>query len=248
MTRSGLLSALASAAIALGAGARGASAQPQETLKFEKGSHICLVGNTLGERMEHDGWLEATIQSRFPQDQLMFRNLCEAADQVDLRLRVQGFGTPDEWLERGQADVIFAFFGFNESFEGQKGVEKFKNELETYVKHLQGMRYNGRSAPKIVLFSSIAQEKINDPNLPDNAQNNKNIEMYAQATRQVAQDNGVIYVDLFNPSLQLYSKATKPLTIDCIHLTADGDRQIANVIADQLFPGSSNGASLDKLR
>src|SRR5665213_3924009 len=79
-----LIGAIASAGLAAGFLApvsRGA------TLDLEKGSHISLVGNTLGERMGHDGWLETTIQARLPQQQISFRNLCEAADEVDQRIR-----------------------------------------------------------------------------------------------------------------------------------------------------------------
>ena len=32
-----------------------------------------------------------------------------------------------------KADVIFAFFGFNESFAGPKGLEKFRGDLEILV-------------------------------------------------------------------------------------------------------------------
>ena len=252
MSNRRLLGAVVSAAIALAGAAGTASAQAHGgPLKLEKGDHICILGNTLGERMEHDGWLETLVQSRFPGQQLTFRNLCEAADQVNFRIRVAGFGAPEEWLGREKADVIFAFFGFNESFAGPKGLDRYKKDLDSFIQHTLGAKYNGKSAPRLVLFSSIAQEKINDPNLPDNAANNKNIKLYADATQQVAQDHGVIYVDLFTPSQQLYSKANQPLTIDCIHLTADGDRQIATVIADALFPGAASkqdGASLEKLR
>ena len=118
--------AILSAAIALAAAttANGAAQGPE--LKFEKSQHVCLIGNTLGERMQHDGWLETFFQSRLPEDELRFRNLCVAADEVNLRTRVDGFGTPDEWLTKEKADVIFAFFGYNESFAGQKGLAKFK--------------------------------------------------------------------------------------------------------------------------
>src|SRR5438067_11800101 len=34
--------------------------------------------------------------------------------------RSEGFGTADDWLKKTEADVIFAFFGFNESFQDRK--------------------------------------------------------------------------------------------------------------------------------
>jgi glucose/arabinose dehydrogenase len=241
-----LIGAIASAGLAAGLFASPARAA---TLDLEKGSRICLVGNTLGERMGHDGWLETVIQSRMPQQQVSFRNLCEAADQVEQRIRVEAFGSPDEWLGNEKADVIFGFFGFNESFAGPAGVENFKKQLDGYVKHVLDHKYNDKSAPKVVLFSPIAQEKINDPHLPDNVANNKNIELYSKAIEEVASANKVIYVDLFTPTQSLYGKASTPLTIDCIHLNDEGDKQVAGVIADALFGSNAAGAdTVEKLR
>src|SRR5918997_528805 len=69
-------------------------------LELKKGDHICVIGNTLAERMQHDGWLETLIQARFPEHELVFRDLGYSGDEVrlDKRLRSMNFGTPDEWL------------------------------------------------------------------------------------------------------------------------------------------------------
>ncbi|HET6881039.1 MAG TPA: ThuA domain-containing protein, partial [Pirellulales bacterium] len=95
-------------------------------LKLNKGDHISIIGNTLGERMQHDGWLETLIQSTFPEHQLTFRNLSFSADELTIRQRSEGFGSPDEWLTKTKTDVVFAFFGFNESYAGEEGLAKFK--------------------------------------------------------------------------------------------------------------------------
>ena len=57
------------------------SAEP--SLQLEKGDHICIFGNTLAERMQHDGWLETLLHTRFPQHELVFRNLGYSADEID---------------------------------------------------------------------------------------------------------------------------------------------------------------------
>src|SRR6185369_13930182 len=85
-------------------------------LEIRKGDHISIIGNTLADRMQHDGWLETQLQARFARDELMIRNLGYSADELTIRLRSKDFGTPDEWLGRTKADVILAFFGYNESF------------------------------------------------------------------------------------------------------------------------------------
>src|SRR5688572_14715596 len=77
-----------------------AAAAESAKLELKKGDHICVIGNTLAERMQHDGWLETLIHARFPEHELVFRNLGYSADEVrlDRRLRSLNFGTPDEWL------------------------------------------------------------------------------------------------------------------------------------------------------
>ena len=41
---------------------------------FNEGDHICLIGNSLAERMQHHGWLETLLQSQLPNKNLVFRN------------------------------------------------------------------------------------------------------------------------------------------------------------------------------
>src|SRR5262245_3938291 len=69
-----------------------------QNLELKKGDHICLVGNTLAERMQFFGNLEARLTSRLADQELVFRNLGYAADEITTRLRSMDFGTPDQWL------------------------------------------------------------------------------------------------------------------------------------------------------
>ncbi|MEW6303283.1 MAG: PVC-type heme-binding CxxCH protein, partial [Verrucomicrobiota bacterium] len=232
-------------------------AQP---LKLEKGDHICIIGNTLADRMQHHGWMETRLHARFPQHNLVVRNLAFAGDEVGLRLRSKNFGSPDEWLSGSspipepnkltdinsvrrnrfeltetKADVIFAFFGYNESYAGEAGLAKFKTDLDNSLKGMLGKKYNGKSAPRIALFSPVAHENLKDPNLPDGSENNKRLKLYTAAMAEVAKANNVVFVDLFTPSQDLYAKAKQPLTINGVHLNERGDEQLAAVIEKGLF-------------
>ncbi|MBP9903066.1 MAG: azurin, partial [Verrucomicrobia bacterium] len=131
-------------------------------LELKPGDHIAIIGNTLADRMQHDGWLETLIVAKFPQDDLVFRNLAVAGDEVVLRHRSENFGSPDSWLTKTKADVIFAFFGFNESFKGDARLNQFKQDLDKFVKATKAQNYSGKGAPRLVLFSPIANEKLND--------------------------------------------------------------------------------------
>jgi putative heme-binding domain-containing protein len=221
------------------------------SLALKKGNHISIIGNTLPERMQHDGWLEAAVHARFPEHQLTFRNLAFSADELTIRQRSEGFGSPDEWLTKTKSDVVLAFFGFNESFAGKDGLEKFKQDLNGFIKQTLAQKYNGQSPPTLVLFSPIAHENLHNANLPDGGENNTRLALYTRAMAEVAKANGVMFVDLFQPSLELYRAAKEPLTINGIHLTEKGNERLAEVIASALFadaPPRVSGDGLARLR
>src|SRR6266852_5707884 len=104
------------------------AAAHSETFPLNKGDHIILIGNALADRMQHHGWLETLIQSRFPEHNLVFRNLGFDGDELTVRLRSAGFGSQDEWQTATKADVVFVFIGYNESFAGPSGLDKFKKD------------------------------------------------------------------------------------------------------------------------
>src|SRR5438874_2187249 len=78
---------------------------------------------------------------------------------------------------------------------------------------------------------------------PDGAENNKRLALYTAAMAEVARANKVVFVDLFQPSRQLYAKASRPLTINGIHLNEYGNELVAKVTDQALFGGRQTGAS-----
>ncbi|MBI3823255.1 MAG: discoidin domain-containing protein [Planctomycetes bacterium] len=212
----------------------GAVAQAQP-LTLKKGDRISIVGNTLAERMQHHGWLETLLYTRFSQHDLVFRNLGFSGDEVTTRLRSSGFGSPDEWLTKTKTDVVFAFFGYNESFKGKDGLDKFKADLDAYVKNLKSKKYNGVSSPRVVLFSPIAHEDLKDKNLPDGKDTNERLKLYTDAMADVAKANEAVFVNLFAPTLKAYPQHKKPWTINGIHLNETGDEYLAMAIDEALF-------------
>ena len=248
-----------------------------QNFELHKGDHICLVGNTLAERMQDFGWLETRLTSRFLEHDLTFRNLGYSADELTVRLRSMDFGTPDQWLageapipQPGKlnpdspvrknrfeltdtkADVIFAFFGYNEAQAGEAGLPKFKEDLATWIKHTLGQKYNGRSAPRLVLFSPIAHEDLEDPNLPDGEENNQRLALYTAAIGEVAKAHGVRFVDLYSPTKALFASAREPDTINGVHLNERGDAAVAAIIEQAIFPDgpqlARDAAALERLR
>ena len=222
-----------------------------QSLELKNADHICLIGNALADRMQHHGWLETLIVAKFPQLDLVFRNLAVSGDEVAFRHRSENFGSPDDWLTKTRADVVFAFFGFNESFKGDAGLDKFRQDLEKFLKDTQAKNYSGKGAPRIVLFSPIANERMTDPNLPDPAENNANLRKYTAAMAEVAKASGVKFVDLFSLSQPLYAQAAnedRSLTFNGLHLTEAGDKALAPEIFQALFDTKPPTVKLERLR
>jgi putative heme-binding domain-containing protein len=226
-------------------------AQPpaSDKLELKPNDHICFIGNSTAERMQHYGWLETYLHSRFPEHKLTFRNLGFAGDTLTTRLRSDSFGSPDQWLTKCQADVIFAFFGYNESFEGVEGLPKFKSDLEAFIKHTLSQKYNGKSAPRIVLFAPLAHENLKSPHLPDGVQNNVRLKLYTDALREAAKTHHLTFCDLYQLSQALYG-TSKPLTINGIHLNEHGDQKVGQSVDINLFDKANAAETeyLEKLR
>jgi len=230
-------------------------------LKLEPNDRIAIVGNTLAERMQHEGSFEALIYALHPEHNLTIRNLGFSADELTVRLRSANFGSLDQWLSASApipkpdaiadrentaknrfagiglpADVVLMFFGYNESFGGEAGLPKFRKDLETYIDQLRSQKYNGRTSPRLAVLSPIGFENHKTRYLPDGAGINANLKLYTAAMKDVAAAKQVPFVDLFAPSLSAYETAKDKLTINGIHLNDAGNKTVAEFAAKGLFP------------
>jgi hypothetical protein len=122
----------------------------EPSLSLKKDARIVLIGNNLGSRMMNYGHFETEMHLRYPDFNLFIRNMCDGGNTPGFRPHAsrvspwafpgaekfqtelanfsdsQGFfDTEDQWLTRLKADVIIAFFGYNESFEGPQGLANY---------------------------------------------------------------------------------------------------------------------------
>ena len=210
--------------------------QPIKTqlpLEIEKGARIALIGNMLLEREQHFGYLETLLYQRFPQHNLVVRNLAWPADTADLQPRPDNFADVEQHLTHEKIDIIFASFGFNESFAGPDGLAEFKANLMKYVGELKSKSFNGKSAPQIVLLSPIANENIQG--VPAADLNNANLEIYAQAVKQIASSQSVGFVDVYEPTANLMKSPGNDVTINGVHLNDAGYAAFANMVYQRVF-------------
>src|SRR6478736_298914 len=241
-------------------------------LKIKKDSRIVLIGNNLGSRMMNYGYFETEMQVRYPDSLLFIRNMCDGGDTPGFRPhsgRVSPwafpgaekfqtelatpsgseghFETPDQWLTRLKADIIIAFFGYNESFQGKQGLENYKGELDAFIKHTLSQTYNGKSAPQLAIVSPIAFEDISDSlDVPNGKKENVNLELYAEAMEEVAAKNNIHFIDAFNPSEEWYAQNKAPLTIDGSQLNDAGYAKFSLLLADQVFGNTAPVAEANR--
>ncbi len=199
-------------------------------LDLELGDHICLVGNALGERMQHRNHWETMLHQLHPDKELTVRNLCFPGDTVDIRLRSLNFGDPDQHLQHSRASVVLFFFGSNESFAGKEGLKEFGEKLDDLIAETKTKDYNdSKTGPKIVLVSPTAFENTGDPNLPSGEEHNERLAMYAAEMERIAKKNGVGFVDLFTPTKALFDESARRLTLDGMQLNDDGYKALAPI-------------------
>lgn len=246
--------------------------EPDNRLQISPNSHIVMIGNNLCSRMINFGHFETELQLRYPKDSLFIRNMCDGGNTPGFRPHsarkspwafpgaekfypnelsndsgsIGHFPTEDEWLTELKADIIIAFFGYNESFNGAEGLENYKNELRAFIQHTKNQKYNGTSAPQLALVSPIAFEDLSDEmDLPDGVEENKNLKMYTEAMREVAAEDGVLFVDAFSPSKSWMETETEHITADGFQLNDLGYKKLADLLADNIF-GADKASKADR--
>ena len=194
---------------------------------------VALVGNTLFERMGHYGFFESWIHSKYPEAQLVFRNLAWSADTVSLRPRPDNFADLEQHLFRVQADLILMAFGFNESFSGKQGLEAFERALHDWVSQLQRLAFNGHSGPRMVLVSPIACEDVEG--VAADQLNHEHLVAYSAAMQRVAQKLGVGFADMLTPSRAWLAQSSWQGTINGVHLNQRGYQRFSEDLYLALF-------------
>src|SRR5690554_2423016 len=238
---------------------------PNNVIQLKKGSRIVLIGNNLGSRMMNYGHFETEMHLRYPDSLLFIRNMSDGGNTPAFRPHSSRkspwafpgaekfhpelanyadseghFPTEDEWLFSLKPDVIIAFFGYNESFDGEGGLVNYKAELDAFIKHTLSQKYNGDTTFKLAIVSPIAFEDLSAKmDLPNGKKENINLELYSNAMKEVAAQNNILFVDAFNPSRKWYNSSDEDLTIDGFQLTDNGYVKFSKLLVNEIFGKSS---------
>jgi lysophospholipase L1-like esterase len=211
------------------------SPQCTQAAEFElkNGDRVVLLGNTLVEREQRYGYWEAALTSRFP-ERVTFRNLGWSGDTV-LGIARAEFGSPQDGFKRLKDDVeafeptvILVAYGTNESFEGEAGLPRFQQGLDTLLDTL------AKTKARMVLISPIRFEDLGKP-LPDPTHQNNNLRLYRDVLKAAAGKRSLPFVDLFEASANRVPPGpARPLTENGMHMNAYGYYRTAFALEREL--------------
>ncbi len=209
-----------------------------DPFELVSGQRIVAVGGALAERMNLYGNFEAGLHLRNPEKNLVFRNFGWPADEVGLQQRPGNYTTIDDPLSVFSPDTFLCFFGFNESFAGTSAeqLNAFKTQYKNWIdRKLEEFSKDG-AAPRFVLISPVAFEASGNPLQPDGVQENERLRLYSGVIRSLASELEYRYVELFEPTLKLFSaEPGLQYSINGIHLNEQGDAVVSRLMHESLF-------------
>ncbi len=183
-------------------------------------TRVVWVGSTWVEREQQSSHWEASVHALFPGKKIVWRNLGWSGDNVSGESRA-GFGSVEDGYKELlknirdlKPNLILVSYGFNEAFEGAKGISNFKTKYARLLKdlkplgakiHLTGLQPVVNHPPELVSTDALDTQQ----------------KQYNLAIQEIAHDAGVGF--LTTTSLVLTSPN---FSSNGIHLTPDGYRHL----------------------
>ena len=224
------------------------AARSEEAFEFRQNDVVAIFGNGLADRMQHDPWVETVLQSHLAGKNVRFRNMSFSGDVVNQRPRSKGFTNDEEYLQHVGPDVVFVFYGYNESYAGPSGTDQYRTELVKLVERYRRLRKEAGKDVRFVLFSPIAYQNTGDRLLPDGTDLNAKLLAYTAATRAAAIETGAAFVNLYTPTHRLFLSSDQRYTINGIHLNGRGYKELAGIICEALLgKGAASDGELELL-
>ena len=200
-----------------------------KVLTLRDGERVVFLGNSFFERAIDYGHLEASLTMRWPERRFTFRNLGWDGDTVYGHSRAggrrrqvfgdaeEGYNRMTEHLKAEDPSLVFVAYGFNESFDGAKGISSFRKGLNRLLDSLEV------HTKRIVMITP-------PPVIGQHGAVNTMLGSYAEILLETARERGFLAVDLFgNKTLndQVFRE-------NGLHLSDAGYRRTAEILAQEL--------------
>jgi lysophospholipase L1-like esterase len=205
-----------------------------EPFVLKDDERVVFVGNTLIEREQRYGYWETALTSRYPDKNITFRNLGWSGDNVwgDARAgfgtRADGFNHLKEHVLSLKPTLIIVGYGGNEAFDGPNALPQFEKGLNTLLDAFAPAK------ARLVLLGPPPQEDMGRP-LPDPTEQNKNLQLYRDALRDIAKKREATFVDLYSLFGDVAKEPEARLTHNGLHLNAQGYYRTVKAL-DRGFP------------
>jgi mono/diheme cytochrome c family protein/glucose/arabinose dehydrogenase len=201
--------------------------------KFSLGQQevVVFIGQENLVREAKSCEIESRLATAFADKNPVFRSMAWQADTVHEQWRDLNFGPWKGQLETVGATTLILQFGQAEALQGQGGLTRFKADYHKLLDDL------GRHTPRIVLLSPVGfMTSARPPNLRSPAKL-ADLEAYAAAVAEIAQQRGLPYVKL--------TQAAEPhASVDGLHLSDEAlaaiGREFARAVALSESPQRSD--------
>jgi len=223
------------------------AAPPPPAMELQDGDRVVLLGDTLIEREQRYGYVEARLTVRWPDRHITFRNLGWSADTVMGQSRVSfDWSKPEEeWFQQltnqlvaVKPTVAILGYGMASSFAGEAGLPKFKADLNKLIDAIQSLSKDTKV--RFMFLGPIRHEELGPP-FPDPTEHNKQLERYSTAIQEIARARGSPFIDLFhNLGDGTKDRIPRAYTDNGIHLNAYGYSRVGDVIERTMrWPGNT---------
>ncbi len=175
---------------------------PAAALQLRPNDRIVILGNAAADALFQDGYLETLLHVRYPNHQLLVRNLAFPGDTA------QGRGAPtarEQWLKAANPDVLLLFYGGAEAFAAKPGLAPFRTELTALLKKAAALERTGKPPLRVVVCGPMAVEPANEA--PEALALNASRKLYSETASAIAAEAGVPFVDLFALTQDLFATA-----------------------------------------
>jgi lysophospholipase L1-like esterase len=212
------------------------------------GDRVVFLGEGFIEREGQQGILETALVASHPDMALEFRNLGWNGDTVWAESRgvfdspAEGYRRLMSLMQELRPSVTFVAYGRNESYAGEAGLARFREQLTQLCSDLTRPAADEPTPPPNRLVLVTPPPFLPAPTCPDADTRNVMLAEYAAVIREVASANKAGLVDLFTA----FPKADGPSTrfsVDGLHLTPAGYWAAARIFlksCDHTLPAASD--------
>ena len=147
------------------------------------------------------------------------------------------YETPDTWLKRHGIDTVIGFFGYSESFDGTEPeqIDRYKEELRAFINNTLKAGYTKNGTQLAIVGPAAFEDLSSIVDLPDGTQTNKALSAYTNAMQEVCKEEGILFIDAFSITSDLYKGSEPFLTSNGHNLNEQGYKHFAPLLANNLF-------------